>query len=94
LPTTFFFYNKGKDPQKDKDVIRLTKSYTTLLDEALVHMTPRERFALGESYQQYVNTSDSIHGYTGSPVFEIDDVQNFMKVYIYWLSILKKTSQR
>jgi hypothetical protein len=94
LPTTFFFYNKGKDPQKDKDVIRLTKSYTTLLDEALVHMTPRERFALGESYQQYVNTSDSIHGYTGSPVFEIDDVQNFMKVLHGGVYILALYTQK
>ncbi len=94
LPTTFFFYKKGKDPQKDKDVIHLTKSYTTLLDEALEHMTPRERFALGESYQQYVNTSDSIHGYAGSPVFEIDDVQNFMKVLHGGIYILALYTQK
>jgi hypothetical protein len=94
LPTTFFFYKKGKDPQKDKDVIHLTKSYTTLLDEALEHMTPRERFALGESYQQYVNTSDSIHGYAGSPIFEIDDVQNFMKVLHGGVYILALYTQK
>jgi len=94
LTTTFFFFAKGKNLQKDKDVIHLTKSYTTLLDEALKHMTPRERFALGESYQQYVNTSDSIHGYAGSPVFEIDDVQEFMKVLYGGVYILAVYTQK
>lgn len=94
LSTAFFFFAKGRDPQKDNDVIYLTKSYTVLLDEALKHMTPRERFALGESYQQYVNTSDSIHGYTGSPVFEIDDVQDFMKVLYGGVYILAVYTQK
>lgn len=80
LPNTFFFFAQGRDPQKDSDVIYLTKSYTKLLDEALKNMTPRERFALGESYQQYVDNSDSIHGYAGSPQFIIEDVQTFLKV--------------
>jgi len=67
-----FFLNPNRDPQLDAGMRKLRKGYLEMLDDSIRKMTPRERLAIGESYQLYAETSDVIHGFTGSAEFKLE----------------------
>ncbi len=89
-----FFLNSNRDPQLDTGMRKLRKGYLDMLDDSIPKMTPRERLAVGESYQLYAETSDVIHGFTGNAEFKLENVHReiesiFARIGILSVHILK-----
>lgn len=70
IPTPFYI-NEKKDYKKDKDIVRLMRTYAQLFKEVVGKMPDGQRSIVGESYQLYAETSEVLHGYSGGLKFNL-----------------------
>lgn len=89
-----FYIEEKKNYQSDGDMFKLLKSFSSLLKDSLIKMPENQRLILGESYQLYSEMSNTVHGYSGGPKFDLQSYHTvvdglYARVFILASCILK-----